>query len=289
MSQKSISRGEHFIYNLFPISSFIDCNIIQCGWEACMPSYSFGPAARNHYLFHYILSGKGSFSAINSKGKKHTYSLTKGQGFLICPNQQTMYVADDKIPWEYTWVEFDGLKARDFLDLAGLDFDNLIYNSNGDRMEKVLREELLHLAHHGSENMLYLTGHLYLFLDALQKSSVTRKLLEKGNINSFYVEEAIAYIEKNYHLNITVEDIAAFCNLNRSYFSKIFKSIAKSTPQDFLIRYRMGKACEFLADRNLSIADVGVKVGYQHPLRFSRAFKKVYGASPRKWRYNNVI
>ena len=288
MSQRSISRGEHFIYNLFPVQSFIDCNIIQCGWEACKPSYSFGPAARNHYLFHYILSGKGSFSALDSKGENHTYTLTQGQGFLICPNQQTMYVADEKHPWEYTWVEFDGLKPPEFLNLAGLDFDHSIYYSDDEIMQKVLRDELLYLTNHGAESMLHLTGHLYLFLDALQKSSVNRRPLEKGNVNNFYVEEAIAFIENNYFSNITVEDIAVFCNLNRSYFSKIFKDITKSTPQEFLIHYRMGKACDFLKDRSLSIADIGVKVGYHHPLRFSRAFKNIHGVSPREWRYTNI-
>jgi AraC-like DNA-binding protein len=30
-------------------------------------------------------------------------------------------------------------------------------------------------------------------------------------------------------------------------------------------------------------------VGYNHPLRFSRAFKNVYGISPREWRNNNVL
>jgi AraC-like DNA-binding protein len=288
MYQRNVSRGENFIYNLFPIQSFIDCNIIQCGWEACTPTYSFGPAARNHYLFHYILSGKGVFSAVDSKGKNHTYNLKQGQGFLICPSQQSMYVADKINPWEYTWVEFDGLKAQEFLNLAGLNLNNPIYNSDNEAMENIMRGELLHLTHHSSESMLNLTGHLYLFLDALQKSSVNRRPLEKGNINNFYVEEAIAFIENNYQYNITVEDIAIFCNLSRSYFSKVFKEITHSSPQDFLIRYRLGKACELLENQSLSVTEVGVKVGYQHPLRFSRAFKNAYGVSPREWRYNNV-
>ena len=288
MYQRNTNRGEHYIYNLFPFQSFVDCNIIQCGWEACLPSYSFGPAARHHYLFHYILSGKGVFSAVDSKGVNQSYPLRRGQGFLISPNQQSMYIADKENPWEYTWVEFDGLKAGEFLNLAGLDVDNPIYNSDNETMEHVLRDELLHLTHHSSENMLNLIGHLYLFLDALQKSSITRKPLEKGTINNFYVREAIGFIEKNYHFNITVEDIAVFCNLSRSHFSKIFKEITHSTPQEFLIRYRLSKACELLEDQSLSVTEVGAKVGYQHPLRFSRAFKNVYGISPREWRYNNV-
>jgi AraC-like DNA-binding protein len=288
MYKSNTKRGDHYIYNIYPFPSFIDCNIIQCGWEACLPSYSFGPVARNHYLFHYIISGKGIFTAVDSKGTNHTYHLKRGQGFLICPNQQSMYAADKENPWEYTWVEFNGLKAEEFIKLAGLDYDNPIYNSDNEAMENVMRNELLHLTHHSFDSMLNLTGHLYLFLDALQKSSVNRKTSEKGSINNFYVDEAIWFIKNNYQFNITIEDIANYCNLSRSYFGKIFKEIAQSTPQEFLIRYRLGEACELLKDLSLSIAEVGVRVGYQHPLRFSRAFKNVYQVSPREWRYNNV-
>ena len=289
MSQRSITRNENFSYNIFPNQSYIDFFIVQCGWEACKPLHSYGPSARNHFLFHYILSGKGTYSAVDSNGVNNYYHLSGGQGFLIWPHQQTMYSADEKDPWEYTWIEFDGLKAQEVLDVAGFNADRLIYESNNPVMQNVLREQLLYMMNHSSESMLHLIGHFYLFMDALHKSSINGKPFEKGNINNFYVEEAISFIENNYFNGITVEDIATYCNLNRSYFSKIFKDITRSTPQDFLIRYRMGKACEFLKDRNMSIAEVGALVGYHHPLRFSRAFKNVHNVSPREWRYNNVL
>lgn len=37
------------------------------------------------------------------------------------------------------------------------------------------------------------------------------------------------------------------------------------------------------------IADIGNAVGYPNQLRFSRAFKNVYGVSPRQWRYENSL
>ena len=43
-----------------------------------------------------------------------------------------------------------------------------------------------------------------------------------------------------------MEDIAAFCNLNRSYFGKIFRDAVGKSPQEFLISYRMTKAAELL-------------------------------------------
>ena len=61
------------------------------------------------------------------------------------------------------------------------------------------------------------------------------------------------------------------------------------SPQNFLLTYRMIKAAELLKLTDLSVADVGCAVGYLNQLHFSRAFKGVYGLSPRAWRNQNRV
>ena len=56
------------------------------------------------------------------------------------------------------------------------------------------------------------------------------------------------------------------------------------SPQDFLLQYRMNKAAELLKLTQLGVSDTGNAVGYPNALHFSRAFKNVYGVSPRTWR-----
>lgn len=102
------------------------------------------------------------------------------------------------------------------------------------------------------------------------------------------MKEAMNYIEQNFQNDISVEDIAKVCRLNRSYFGKIFKDAVGKSPQEFLLNYRMIKATELLKLTSLSVADIGNAVGYQNPLHFSRAFKNVYGVSPRTWRNQNT-
>lgn len=84
---------------------FIDLNLYHFGWEKTNPSQSYGPHARTHYLFHYIIEGKGKLMIGEER-----YSIAAGQGFLLVPGQTTTYRADDHDPWEYTWIEFDGLR-----------------------------------------------------------------------------------------------------------------------------------------------------------------------------------
>lgn len=81
--------------------------------------------------------------------------------------------------------------------------------------------------------------------------------------------------------DISVETIAESCGLNRSSFGKIFKEAVGKSPQEFLLSYRMLKAAELLKLTSLSIGDIGNAVGYANQLHFSRAFKNVYGISPR--------
>ena len=107
---------------------------------------------------------------------------------------------------------------------------------------------------------------------------------QHNKLRDFYIKEAIHFIEQNFQNHITVEEIASVCGINRSYFGKIFRKSIGRSPQEFLMNYRMVKATELLKLTSLSIAEIGSAVGYENQLHFSRAFKTVYGISPRQWR-----
>ena len=274
------------LFAVFPNENFIDLSLYQYGWEHCKPSHSYGPAARNHYLFHYVISGTGTLMSDDSAGRTHTYQIRSGQGFMIFPKQVNTYIADEKLPWEYAWVEFDGLKAKESLEMAGLTMDSPIYHPGARDLSLELKNEMLYIAQHSDQSPFHLIGHLYLMLDYLTRSS-SKRLIQTGKIRDFYIKEAISFIEQNFQNDISVEDIAGFCNLNRSYFGKIFRDTLGKSPQEFLISYRMSKAAELLKLTELSVGDISSAVGYLNQLHFSRAFKKIYGTSPRQWRNEN--
>ncbi|HCT91365.1 MAG TPA: AraC family transcriptional regulator [Lachnospiraceae bacterium] len=279
------------IFSIFPNENFVDLGLYQFGWERCEPSHTFGPAARNHYLFHYIISGTGMLYADDASGHTHIHQIKSGQGFMIFPNQVNTYIADNDLPWEYTWVEFDGLRVREALSVTGLSPNAPIYHARSHDMRETMMQEMLYIARHGDMPPFHLIGHLYLFLDALTRSVSPMGLptSKGGKLRDFYVHEALAFIELNFQNDISVEDIADHCSLNRSYFGKIFKGAVGQTPQEFLLNYRMTKAAELLKLTRLSIGDISKAVGYDNQLHFSRAFKNVFGVSPRVWRNQNQI
>ena len=271
-------------FHIFPSENFIDLGMYQYGYEQCTPGHSFGPDTRNHYLFHYVLSGTGTLMADNAKGETQTYSIKSGQGFLIFPGQITTYYADLRLPWEYVWIEFDGLRVKEALDLTELSMNSPVYRSHSKDLREQLVNEMMYIVHHAKESPFHLIGHLYLFFDYLMQSSKSTKLVHSSKMSDFYIKEAIHFIEQNFQNNITVEEIASVCGINRSYFGKIFRKSIGRSPQEFLMNYRMVKATELLKLTSLSIAEIGSAVGYENQLHFSRAFKTIYGVSPREWR-----
>lgn len=286
-NQYGVMIMSDLLFSVFPNANFVDLGLYQFGKEQCAPAHSFGPAARNHYLFHYVLSGTGLLMADDSKGQTHEYQIRSGQGFMIFPRQINTYIADPHLPWEYAWIEFDGLRAKEIVELAGLTPDHPVYHASSKELRELMKDEMLYMAEHSNESPFHLIGHLYLFIDYLSRSAASMKLSATGKVRDFYIKEALNYIEQNFQNDISVEGIAEFCGLNRTYFGRIFKEAVGKSPQEFLLSYRMVKAAELLKLTQLSIGDIGNAVGYPNQLHFSRAFKNVYGSSPREWRNQN--
>lgn len=270
-------------FSTFPSGQFIDLMPIQYGRERCEPGHAFGPARRSHYLFHYVIGGRGTLMAESDTGENSNHQIVGGEGFLIFPDQVNTYVADLADPWEYVWVEFDGLRVKESLELAGLTRSAPIYRARSTELRDQMVDQMRFLVGHRDASALELVGHTFLFLDALLRS-VELPAAPGRRQSDLHVQAAIEYVKQHYGEEIGVEDIARHAGLNRSYFGKVFKAATGRSPQQYLIGYRMTKAAELLKVTTLSVAEVGRAVGYPNQLHFSRAFKGVHGMSPRAWR-----
>jgi LacI family transcriptional regulator len=63
-----------------------------------------------------------------------------------------------------------------------------------------------------------------------------------------------------------------------------FSQILGSSPKREILRVRLGRVCQLLAESDLTLVDVAGKAGFQHPEYMSRLFKKKMGITPGEFR-----
>ena len=78
----------------------------------------------------------------------------------------------------------------------------------------------------------------------------------------------------------TVESLAEAAGMSRSAFAVRFKDLLGQTPLEYVTEWRMQKAMQLLEQRDQKLIDVARSVGYESDAAFSKAFKRVVGASP---------
>ncbi len=92
------------------------------------------------------------------------------------------------------------------------------------------------------------------------------------------------YIHTHYQQEISMQDAARALNYSNPYFCRIFKQQFGRSFTAYLSAYRIDRAKELLAQPNVSIKDVGRRVGYPDANYFTKVFRRVTGQSPSGYR-----
>lgn len=256
-------------------------SVYNVGYQRCDAGYQWGPGIRDHYLIHYIISGKGTYHVNNN-----VYTLSAGDAFLVYPNTEIIYCADSDMPWEYAWVGFSGSDAA--MILQATDFTRNTPCILGAENGAEIQRQILHIYDargNGFEHAVEMTGRLYTTLALFIKNSHQK---ETQNTASTYVQKSIEYISANYSYPITVEDIAAYVGVSRSHLFRSFEQVMHQSPKEFLTDFQMKQACYLLEHSNLSITAIANSVGFDNGLYFSKTFHKKIGMSPKEFRLSKT-
>lgn len=245
------------------------------GQEQCRPSHAFGPAVRNHYLIHYVRSGRGVFRC---EGK--VYALHTGQAFLIEPNIITEYEADRDDPWHYAWVGFNGTAAEQLIRQVGASVQEPILNSVDPAETEAALAQFPVCAGRETGRELAVNGCLLQFLSTLTGCAYPA---EKTGTEA-YLTAAAHYIGQNYSYRITVEEIADHVNVSRSCLFRAFKKAYGCSAQDYLLRIRLQAATDYLCTTDLSITEIAYSCGFTDANHFSKIFMKKKNMSPSHYR-----
>ncbi len=257
---------------------FQDLYLAFCGYEKCRPGHSYGPAVRQDYIIHYIVEGRGFYRVGGMK-----YELSAGQGFLLPPNMQTFYKADEDEPWTYLWIGINGTKAKEYLNDIGLGKKQLTYHCGyGDELKAIAVKMLRHNTFSTADQFL-LEGLMYQFLSVLSRHIEIPNMCRQKDDN-LYVRKALEFIHDNYANPIKITDIADYVCITRNYLYTLFKNSLNISPHEYLTNYRIEHAAELLTFTDYSVESVALSCGYKDPVLFARAFKLKKQLNPSNYR-----
>lgn len=237
-----------------------DVNPVECGEEDCPKDFSRGPIVKNHYLLHYVFSGSGTY---NAGGK--SYTVDKGQMFIIRPDETVEYYADPENPWHYCWVGFELS-----IDVPALEENYVLSVPQADYIFRTLKDSYMI----ENEREYYICGKIFELLSMLAGKA------QAGSQAEEYALRAKNYIDVNFTNQISVESLAEDLNLNRSYLSTIFKKYVGKPPMQYLVDVRLKHAASLMLNHGYSVSSAASGSGYPDIYNFSKIFKQKYGMSP---------
>ena len=92
------------------------------------------------------------------------------------------------------------------------------------------------------------------------------------------------YIAENYKNEPTLSEISKKLGISLTYASLIFKRATAKSFRDYLIKFRIEKACDLLRTTDKTVAEISELVGYSDPAFFYKSFKKHLTLSPSEYR-----
>ncbi len=114
------------------------------------------------------------------------------------------------------------------------------------------------------------------YISIIENSSYSEK--RKFNI----IEPAVTYLKEHiYDCTFNIDKLHRLCGVSDTYFRQIFVSKFGMTPQKYITSRRLSHAKSIIDSGDFhTLSEVAMSVGFNDPLYFSKAFKKMYGVAP---------
>lgn len=94
------------------------------------------------------------------------------------------------------------------------------------------------------------------------------------------------YLVLNYHRDLSIKTLCDHFHVSKATLTTHFKKTYHTSIHQFLLNYRLNKACELLTNSELSIYEIASCCGFVDANYFSKAFKHEYHTSPSEYRKN---
>lgn len=214
-----------------------------------------------------------------------SYFLTESDRHLLAS-----HINSNNLEEAFSLIDsiFITLKAKDvsYLNVKALCIDILIQTTKivkeyGSEWENIFNKDILSDTYLSTFSTL---DDLKQFVKDYIKSICSYLANSRKSSGKKAIDEIKEYINKNYHTDINLNDIAGRYYINPNYLSQLFKIETGQKFIDYITKTRIEKAKELLAGTFLKSYEIAEMVGYIDSKYFCNVFSKLVGMSPAKYR-----
>jgi AraC family transcriptional regulator len=122
----------------------------------------------------------------------------------------------------------------------------------------------------------------------LRRYSTTRRSdeleLSRVGLVDRRIRRSVELIHAQLDQDLSLKSLAAASHLSPFHFSRLFKKLTGVTPHNYLAAIRATRAQSLLAGTDMSVTEIGARVGYLSASHFTKAFRLSTGTTPREFR-----
>lgn len=100
------------------------------------------------------------------------------------------------------------------------------------------------------------------------------------------LRRVIEYLDTQLPKRVELAHLAALAGLSQSHFSRAFKASTGMAPYQWQLDVRIRRAQALLLDTRASLDEVAEATGFADAVHFGRTFRRIAGATPAAWRYD---
>jgi AraC-like DNA-binding protein len=253
------------------------------------PSHvGFFPRARHHRvdrsgiestIVNYCVKGAGFCELAG----RH-YSVEPGDLLVVPSGVPHVYGTRPDSPWSIYWFHAMGEHVPALLAELGVSVHKPTLHLGHRRELVALFSELrTSLEDDYSEpRLLYASRVLTHLVGSMIRAR--REASPSGAGTASRVRATIEHMRRHFATPLRVETLAAMADLSTSQYAVRFRELTGDSPKNFLMRLRIHRATQLLDTTSESISVIAHSVGYDDPLYFSRAFRRVHEVSPSGYR-----
>jgi AraC family transcriptional regulator len=105
-----------------------------------------------------------------------------------------------------------------------------------------------------------------------------------GGLSASKLRQVTNFIAENYSNDLKLAELAQVAGMSSFHFAREFKKTTGTTPHQYLIKFRVERAKDLLAQQELPLIEVGLQAGFSHQSHFTRLFRKLTGTTPLSYR-----